>query len=363
MADDEFDDETSDEDKDTEDDSDDEGDSDNGARKPTSSRSASSGSGWSMTNIVAIGVLIIGIVYFFGGSVASAVGGVAGYFGLILGLIILAGIGLMSFQTIRPNERGIVERFGKYKGFANAGLVMLVPFIDRLIKVNITEQMVEVDRQEIITKDALNASVEAQVYFKIKEDEASIKNTQYKVYNVSGQIVQLSRTTLRAIIGTMTLTDANSKRSALNKALTDQLQKETKAWGIEIVRAELKEVMPPKDVQETMNEVVKAEKTKIRNIDLAIAAQTEADGKKKAIIKLAEGDKQAAILKAEGEAEAIRLVNQSAQKHFKGNAILRQKLETAATILENNTKIIVPEGSNLVNAVGDIAGVVPVPKK
>jgi regulator of protease activity HflC (stomatin/prohibitin superfamily) len=147
------------------------------------------------------------------------------------------------------------------------------------------------------------------VYFRVLPDETSVKASQYNVNNYQWQIVNLARTTLRNIIGTMTLKSANSERSKINTELLRTLLNETKSWGIAVVRTELKEIDPPKDAQETMNKVVKAENEKIAAIDFATATETMADGQKRAEIKKAEGVRQAEILKAEGEAQAIQLVN------------------------------------------------------
>jgi regulator of protease activity HflC (stomatin/prohibitin superfamily) len=221
--------------------------------------------------------------------------------------------------------------------------------------------MVNAESQEIITNDNLNARVDAQIYFKVKQDEESVKASQYNVNNYKWQIVNLARTTLRNIIGTLTLKSANSERSKINSELHRTLLEETITWGIEIVRAELKEIDPPKDVQETMNKVVKAENEKIAAIDFASARETVADGEKRAKIKEAEGYKQAEILHA--EAEAIKLVNEAADKYFTGNAQLLKKLETLETSLANNSKIVIPTGSELVNIIGDMAGVLPLKSK
>lgn len=128
---------------------------------------------------------------------------------------------------------------------------------------------------------------------------------------------------------------------------------------MEIVRTELKEIDPPKDVQETMNKVVKAENEKIAALDFANAREREADGMKRAEIKKAEGIKQAKILEAEGEAEAIRLVNEAANKYFVGNAQLLRKLEALEKALKENAKIVIPSGSELINVIGEMAGVLP----
>jgi regulator of protease activity HflC (stomatin/prohibitin superfamily) len=228
-----------------------------------------------------------------------------------------------------------------------------------MFTINITEQMVDAEPQEIITNDNLNARVDAQVYFKVKVDEESVKNSQYNVNNYQWQIVNLARTTLRNIIGTLTLKSANSERGKINSELHRTLKEETLSWGIEIVRTELKEIDPPKDVQETMNKVVKAENEKIAAIDFATATETAADGQKRAKIKEAEGIKQSRILQAEGEAEAIRLVNEAADKYFIGNAQMLRKLQALESALKDNSKVVIPTGSELVNVIGEMAGVLP----
>ncbi|SFB98362.1 SPFH domain-containing protein [Kaistella jeonii] len=190
-----------------------------------------------------------------------------------------------------------------------------------------------------------------------------MKSSIYNINDYKYQIVNLARTTLRNIIGTLTLKSANSERGKINAELYRTLLTETRKWGIEVVRTELKEIDPPKDVQETMNKVVKAENEKIAAIDYATAAETVADGVKRAKIKEAEGVKQAKILHAEGEAEAIKLVNESADKYFVGNAQTLRKLEAVENALQSNAKIVVPTGSKLVNIIGEMAGLVPISKR
>lgn len=277
---------------------------------------------------------------------------------LILAIIIFfAGI-----RIVRPMERGLIETLGEYTKFAFPGFHWVIPGIQRLYQVNVTEQMVNAEPQEIITNDNLNATVDAQIYFKVRADEESVKSSQYNAANYKYQIVNLARTTLRNIIGTMSLRSANSERGKINTDLLHTLEAETGKWGIEIVRAELKEIDPPKDVQETMNKVVKAENEKIAAIDFATAAETNADGVKRAEIKKAEGIKQSRILEAEGEALAIKLVNEAAEAYFVGNAQLLRKLEATETSLKNNAKIVVPTDTELINVIGELAGVLPVEK-
>ena len=263
----------------------------------------------------------------------------------------------LGIRIVRPTHRGLVERLGRYHRFAAPGFSWIIPLIDRLYQINTTEQLVNADPQEIITNDNLNAMVDAQIYFKVKADEASVKNSLYNVNDVNFQIVNLSRSTLRNIIGTMSLKSANSERGRINTDLHEILIKETTHWGIDIVRAELKEIDPPADVQDTMNKIVKAENEKIAAVDFATAAETTADGVKRAAIKQAEGVRQARILQAQGEAEAIQLVNEAAEKFFVGNAQILKRLETAQFALQNNAKIIVPANQQLVNVIGDLAGI------
>jgi Membrane protease subunits, stomatin/prohibitin homologs len=298
-------------------------------------------------------VLLPGIKYF---------GGEAMYYFYFL-IFIIVVLFFSGIRIVRPTHRGLIETFGKYSRFANPGFHWIIPVIQRLYQVNTTEQMVNADPQVIITNDNLNATVDAQVYFKIKPDEENVKNSMYNVNNYQIQIVALARTTLRNIIGTLSLKSANSERGRINTDLLLTLKTETENWGIDIMRTELKEIDPPKDVQDTMNKVVKAENEKIAAVDFATAAETTADGIKRAEIKKAEGIRQAKILAAEGEAQAIKLVNEAADLYFKGNAQLLRKLEAVETALKENAKVIVPAEAELVNVIGELAGVLPLKKE
>jgi regulator of protease activity HflC (stomatin/prohibitin superfamily) len=282
-------------------------------------------------------------------------------------VLLAAGI-----RVVRPTQKGLVERLGKYKRLSSQGFHLIIPFLEKMIKVNMTEQIENVESQEIITQDRLNATIDAQIYYKVRPDEESVKASQYHVNNYQYQITSLAKTTLRNIIGNMSYQDANCKRDDINSKLQLLLTKEAKPWGLEIVRTEIKEIRPPKDVQDSMNNLIKAENTKKAALDLATAAETEADGKRRANIKsaegerqsqilIAEGKKQATILEAEGQSKAIETVNTAIQKYFKGEAVTFKKLETAQTALKRGTKIIVPEKASLVNVISEAAGVMPIP--
>jgi regulator of protease activity HflC (stomatin/prohibitin superfamily) len=281
------------------------------------------------------------------------------YYWISAGIVLILVLFLSGMRVVRPTSRGLVERLGKYRRFANPGFNWIIPIIDRMYRINITEVMVNAEPQQIITSDKLNASVDAQVYFKVKSDEENVKNSQYSVFDYKYQIVNLARTTLRNIIGTMSLRSANSERGKINSELQNTLREETAHWGIEIVRTELKEIDPPADVQETMNKVVKAENEKVAAVDFATATETMADGARRAEIKKAEGIRQAKILEAEGEAQAIKLVNEAADKYFVGNAQLLRRLMAVETALSSNAKIVVPSNTELVNVIGELAGIMP----
>ena len=289
-----------------------------------------------------------------------SIGGIVGIALGVLVVLLLIGTGI---RIVRPTHRGLVERLGKYNRYADPGFHLIIPLIERMFQVDIREMLVEAQPQMIITNDNLNARVDAQVYLKVRADEDNVKASLYNVTNYENQIVNLARTTLRNIIGTLTLKSANSERGKINEELRGTLLQETASWGIEILRTELKEIDPPEDVQETMNKVVKAENEKVAAVDFATATETQADGQRRAEIKKAEGIKQARILSAEGEAQAIRLVNEAADKYFVGNAQVLRKLEAVERALAQNAKVVVPGDTELINVIGELAGVVPVAPK
>lgn len=282
-------------------------------------------------------------------------------------LFIIAGI-----RIVRPVENGIVERFGKYHKTAKQGLHWIIPVVDRMIYVNITEQMVDIPPQNVITKDKLNAQVDAIIYYKVKDVLASL----YNIDDHQEQLAALARTTLRAVIGKMSLADANEKRAEINVKVETVLDKETKSYGVEVLRTELQRIDPPEDVQDAMNLVVKAEQHKIAAKDEALAVETKADGERMAAIKKAEGFRQSSILRAEGEAkavvlkadaesQAIKQVSVSADKYFKGNAQKLKSLETVAKTFKKGTKLILDSKSNVSTIVTDVANanIVPIEKK
>jgi regulator of protease activity HflC (stomatin/prohibitin superfamily) len=247
---------------------------------------------------------------------------------------------LTSIKIVRPIERGLIERMGKYDRYAEGGMQFIIPLIERMVRVNITEQMMEIDTQEIITEDNLNAKVDLVIYYKVKEDEQSVKKSKYKVEDFIPQITRLAQTTARNVIGTMPFKEVNSKRGKLNEDLAKILKNETGNWGVEIVRVELREITPPPEVQDTMNKVIQAENTKRAATDFATATETQADGVKRANIKEAEGIGQGRRIVADANAYKIKIENEAAKKYFRGNAQKLKQLEITLGSLQNNTKIV-----------------------
>jgi len=290
---------------------------------------------------------------------------------VVILIAILIWLFFAGMRIVRPRQLGLVERLGKYKKTATQGFHWVIPLIDRMIKVDITENMVDVEPQKIITKDDLNATVDAVVYFRVVDPMKAI----YKAQNYRAQIASLARTTLRDIIGKMTLTEANSKRDTLNAVLEQGLDKQTDAWGIDVIRVELQRIEPPADVQEAMNKVVIAERDKKAAVDFATATETEADGLRRSEIKKAEGIKQGLILKAEGKAQAIvqvataeaqriQKVNTAIQQYFKGEAQIYKKLETVERSLRNGTKYVIDPNTEITNVIAErMAGIIPIEKK
>ena len=267
---------------------------------------------------------------------------------------------LYGVKILRPVEVGIIEFMGRYSKTASAGFNWIIPFLSKMYRINITERRVDIEPQSIITKDKLNAVVDGVVYYRVEDAKSAI----YAVNNFATSVPSLAKTTLRAVIGKMTLTEANENRDQINEEVEKILSKEVTKWGIDVVRVELQRIEPPDDVQDAMNQVVKAENEKIAALDLATAIETKADGERRAEIKKAEGIAAAIRLKADADGDAIKTVNVAAEEYFIGNAQLLKKLETVAEALKDNTKIIVPADSDLVNVIGDLAGTtVPVIKK
>ena len=202
-----------------------------------------------------------------------------------------------TFKIIRPYEKGLVERLGKFSSERTPGLNVIIPGVDRLITVDMREQVIDVPPQEVITKDNVTITVDAVIYYEATDP-------QKLVYNV-GDFIQaatkLAQTNLRNVVGDLELDAALTSRETINTQLKSTLDEATDKWGTRVVRVEIQRIDPPQDVQDAMNKVMKAERDRR-------AAVTEAEGEKRAAILTAEGRRESQILNAEGEAEAVKQI-------------------------------------------------------
>ncbi|MDV3103973.1 SPFH domain-containing protein [Thermococcus waiotapuensis] len=215
---------------------------------------------------------------------------------LILGGFLLLLL-LLGVKVIKPYQRGLVERLGKFNRILDPGVHFIIPFMENIKKVDMREHVIDVPPQEVICKDNVVVTVDAVVYYQILDPVKAV----YNVSNFLMAITKLAQTNLRAIIGEMELDETLSGRDIINARLREELDKITDRWGVKITRVEIQRIDPPKDIQEAMAKQMTAEREKRAMILLA-------EGKKEAAIKEAEGEKQRQILVAEGQAEAIRKV-------------------------------------------------------
>jgi regulator of protease activity HflC (stomatin/prohibitin superfamily) len=204
---------------------------------------------------------------------------------------------LMSFRIVRPYQRGVVERLGKYHSTSNPGLRIIVPFIDKLILVDMREQVVEVPPQEVITSDNVVVTVYAVVYHEATDAQRLL----YNIANFELAVSKLAQTNLRNLIGDLDLDDALTSSVKINTHLREILDDATDSWGVRVVRVEIQRIDPPPDVVQSMHHQMQSERTRR-------AVVTEALGVKEAAVTRAEGEKTAAILEADGQAQAMERV-------------------------------------------------------
>ncbi|MCS7174643.1 SPFH domain-containing protein [Pseudothermotoga sp.] len=217
--------------------------------------------------------------------------------GLIVLVVLLFVIAATGIKVVRPFQRGLIERLGKFHREVGPGLHFIVPFFDRMIKVDLREMVIDVPPQEVITKDNVVVTVDAVIYYEVTDAYKVV----YNVNNFQFATLKLAQTNLRNVIGELELDQTLTSREKINAKLRTVLDDATDKWGVRITRVEIKKIDPPKDITEAMSKQMKAERTKR-------AAILEAEGIKQAEILKAEGERNAAILRAEGEAEAIKKV-------------------------------------------------------
>lgn len=226
-------------------------------------------------------------------------------------VIVLAALAVLLFavvasgvKIIRPFERGLVERLGKYHATVEPGLRVIYPYVDKMVRVDMRERVVDVPPQEVITADNVVVSVDAVVFYEATDPQRLI----YNVVDFFKAVVKLAQTNLRNVIGELQLDEALSSRDSINTSLRTILEEATDKWGARVVRVEIQRIDPPPDVMSAMHEQMKAERTRRAVVTTAEgqreAAITQAEGEKRSAVLTAEGAKEAAVLNAEGAAAA-----------------------------------------------------------
>lgn len=258
-------------------------------------------------------------------------------------IVILFGIGvialLRSFRIIKQYEKGLIVRLGRYHSAADSGVVLLMPFIDSMITVDMRERVMNVQPQKVITKDNVTVIVDAVIYYKVVDPVKA----EFEIEDFDYAATTLAQTNLRNLIGDKTLDETLTARDSINASLRQVLDESTNAWGVKVTKVELQKIDPPTDITDAMSQQMKAEREKRARI-------LEAEGKKQSAILEAEGEAKARIMRAEADAEAIAKVANAAELTFKDRAEKLRRLEVAAQVLSGpNTKFILPANGEIVS--------------
>ncbi len=289
---------------------------------------------------------------------------------LIVAIIIVV-LFSMSVKKVNQYQKGIVERFNAYEKTVEPGLRIIMPFVKRIYRVNMREQVIDVPPQEIITEDNVVVTIDAVIYYQVID----AKRALYEIEDFELAIVKLAQTTLRNIVGEMSLDVCLTSREKINVELRSVLDQATDKWGTKVNRIELQRIDPPADIQLAMHKQKTAEQERRQLRLLATGRKEAAEQEKQGAILKAQGAKQSAILQAEGEARAVELVadaqakaikavSESANAYFKENAQLNKKLDVVRDTFSQQTKIVVPANSDILNVIGlEGATVLPIKSK
>ncbi len=238
-------------------------------------------------------------------------------------------LGVLQAVLTNP-KRLVVFALGRAVGIRGPGLVLLVPFYHQSVNVDLREQFLEIPHQVCITKDNAPIGVDFLIYWKVIEPESSV----LRVGDVRRASIGIATTTLRAVIGDIMLDDVLAQREHINQVLRVKLDEVTERWGVKVTSVEIREIEPPREIQEAMNRQMSAERNRR-------AMVTESDGQREASIKVAEGEKQASILRAEGEKQSniLRAEGDRAAQALRaeGYAVALQHITTIARQMDSNT--------------------------
>jgi len=271
-------------------------------------------------------------------------------------LVILVTILYLSVRIVQQYEKMVVFRLGKTNEslVRDPGLRFLIPIIDRPMKVDMREQFIEVPSQTTITEDNAPISVDFLIYWRIVDPLRSLVN----VANFAGALQGVATTTLRAVIGDIMLDEVLSKREQINEVLRTKLDEVTERWGGKVTTVEIREITPPRDVQDAMNRQLSAERTRRAVITESEGARQSAinvaEGQKQSEILKAEGDRQAAILRAEGFSEALERIYAAASGIDEKTMALQYLEALKALGASPSTKYVIPtEFTHLADTIGD----------
>ena len=245
--------------------------------------------------------------------------------------------------TLKPFERGIQEIFGKYQGFISPGLGFQIPMVSVIRVRDIREHTMDIPPQPVITKDNVEIRVDGVMWVRPKGDEDSIRRTFYNIDDWKRAVIQLAQTNLRQEFGDLTLDESLVAREKIATNLEKVLNVYAEEWGLMVSKIEIMLIDPPEDIKAAMHKQKTAEQERRAMRLLATGEFEAAEQKKLATIQRAEGEREAAIKVAEGRAEAIRLVNEAAERYFRGNAQMLRQIEMIETSLRNNAKIVLTE--------------------
>lgn len=251
---------------------------------------------------------------------------------------------IVSFMyTLKPYERGIQETLGKYSRFVMPGFGIQIPMLQIIRIRDVREHTMDIPPQPVITKDNVEIRVDGVMWVRPASDEESIKRTFYNIDNWKRAIIQLAQTNLRQEFGDLTLDESLVARERIANNLQNVLNKFALEWGLLVSKVEIMLIDPPEDIKIAMHKQKTAEQER-RSMRLLATGEFEAaEQQKLATIQRAEGEREAAIKVAEGKAEAIRLVNEAAEKYFRGNAQALKQIEMTETALRDNAKIVITE--------------------
>jgi regulator of protease activity HflC (stomatin/prohibitin superfamily) len=280
--------------------------------------------------------------------------------GIVIGVVVAIGlvaVATTAIKIVREYQRVILFRLGRSVGMRGPGLVFVNPIIDRVSWVDLREQYLEIPHQTAITKDNAPISIDFILFYKVFDPVTSV----LQIRDFSGAALNVAATTLRSLVGDMSLDDVLSKRDEMNSSLRLKLDEVTERWGVKVTNVEVREVNPPPPVQDAMTRQMSAERTRR-------ALVTESEGQKQAQVTVAEGQKQAAILAAEGERQAAQLRAEGfsgALARISGtasgvdpNTLLLQYFDTLRQVASSpsSTFVVPMELTNLLGGVRQLAG-------